>query len=167
MLLWFVGTSIVAIWFVFRDPRFDHRLLIVGALVPPLIDAPSGGAWVMHSLVASVVLMIAVMLVTLGRRPIRRTLLGLPLGTFLHLVFTGAWTATTVFWWPFSGWTFDGTPIPAFERGWLNLPLEFVGGVLIWWIVRAADLRDPDARHRFWTTGRLDIRTGRGPTGRC
>ena len=25
----FVGTAIVAVWYVFRDPRFDYRLLVV------------------------------------------------------------------------------------------------------------------------------------------
>ena len=39
----FVGTSIATVWFVFRDPRFDYRLLIVGSVLP-LADGVTGGA---------------------------------------------------------------------------------------------------------------------------
>ena len=28
---WFLGTAVVTVWLVFRDPRFDYRLLLVGA----------------------------------------------------------------------------------------------------------------------------------------
>ncbi|MEX2626592.1 MAG: hypothetical protein WD225_06890, partial [Ilumatobacteraceae bacterium] len=124
MLLWFVGTAVLTITFVFRDPRFDHRLLVAGVVLPPVVDVWSGGAWVMHSLVASVVLLVVVMLVTIGRRPVRRMLLGLPLGTLLHLVFTGAWRDPQVFWWPFGGLSFGDAPLPIVARGWWNVPLE-------------------------------------------
>ena len=36
MFLWFVGTAIATVRFVFQDPRFDYRLLIVGAVLPLL-----------------------------------------------------------------------------------------------------------------------------------
>jgi hypothetical protein len=157
VLLWFVGTSVVTISFVFRDPRFDHRLLVVGALLPPLVDVWSGGAWVMHSLTASVALLAVVMLATVGRRPLRRTLLGLPLGTMLHLVFTGAWADPRVFWWPFAGWSFDGAPLPIVARGWWNVPLELVGALLVIWIWRRAGLASDAARRRFRTHGQLVV----------
>lgn len=166
MLLWFVGTAVAAIWYVFRDPRFDYRLVIVGALLPPVVDAWSGGAWVMHSLTASVVLLAVVMLATIGRRPLRRTLLGLPLGTFVHLVFTGAWTLTAVFWWPFSGLSFDDTPLPVVSRGWWNLPLEVIGAVLVVYIYRSARLAEPAARRRFLATGQLWFGAASAPDGR-
>src|SRR5918995_517030 len=122
MLLWFVGASVVTVWFVFRDPRFDYRLLVVGAVAPQFVDVWFGGARVLHSLAFSVSLLIVVMVVTAGRRPVRRTLLGLPLGTLLHLVFTGAWTDAAVFWWPFSG-GFDDAPPPAPPPGAWNVLL--------------------------------------------
>ena len=37
------ATAIVTVWFVFRDPRFDYRLLIVGSVLP-LADGVTGGA---------------------------------------------------------------------------------------------------------------------------
>ena len=95
MFFWFIGTAVVTIWFVFRDPAFDYRLLIVGSVLPALVDAFFGGARVLHSVTFSVALLAVLMLATPGRKPIRRMLLGLPLGTMLHLVFTGAWTNST------------------------------------------------------------------------
>ena len=72
----------------------------------------------MHSLAFSVALLVAVMAVTAGRKPQRKLLLGLPIGTFLHLVFDGAWATTDVFWWPFGGWDFGGHRLPEVQRGW-------------------------------------------------
>jgi hypothetical protein len=155
MFTWFIGTAIVSVWYVFRDPRFDHRLLVVGALLPPIADAAWGGAAVFHSLTASVVALGLVVLVTAGRRPIRRTLLGLPLGMLLHLVYTGAWTDTAVFWWPFSGGELGASPMPVVARGWWNVPLELVGLALCWWIVRRARLGDPAHRRLALRTGQL------------
>ena len=40
MFLWFLGTALVTVWYVFTDPRFDYRLLLVGAVLPDVIDVP-------------------------------------------------------------------------------------------------------------------------------
>jgi hypothetical protein len=160
MFFWFIGTAVVTVWFVFRDPAFDYRLLLVGAVLPALADAPFGGARVLHSLMFSVVLLAALMLATSGRKPIRRMLLGLPVGTLLHLVFTGAWTDTRVFWWPFGGFGFGDAAHPIAARGWWNVPMELVGVGLCWWIVRRAGLREAERRSLFWHTGQLRLPTG-------
>lgn len=160
MFFWFIGTAVVTVWFVFRDPGFDYRLLIVGSVLPAAIDPVFGGARVLHSMTFSVVLLAVLMMATTGRKPIRRTLLGLPVGTLLHLVFTGAWTDTTVFWWPFFGLGFDDAPHPVWERGWWNVPLELIGLALCWWIVGRAELRDPARRTEFRSTGRLHLPLG-------
>jgi hypothetical protein len=154
VFLWFVGTAIVTVRFVFRDPRFDYRLLIVGSVLPSLVDVWFGGARVLHSLTFSVVLLVVVMLATIGRRSLRRTLLGLPLGTLLHLVYTGAWADTAAFWWPFSG-GFDDAALPIAERGWWNVLLEIVGAALLAWVYRSAHLADPENRRHFMSTGEL------------
>ncbi|HUF98497.1 MAG TPA: hypothetical protein VMM60_10240 [Ilumatobacter sp.] len=155
MLFWLVGTAVLTVWFVFRDPRFDYRLLIVGSLMPAIVDALFGGARVLHSVTFSVALLVLLMAVTAGRKPIRKTLLGLPVGTMLYLVFSGAWTNTTVFWWPFFGLDFGGAPHPIAERGWWNVLLEIIGLGVCWWIVQHANLRTADRRRHFWRTGQL------------
>lgn len=157
MFLWFVGTAIVVIWFVFGDPRFDYRFLIIGSLAPSAIDIWSGGRWVMHTLAASVVLLCIVMVATIGRRQQRRSLLGLPLGVFLHLVATGAWLDPGVFWWPFSGAQLGVDPLPEFDRGWWNLAAEVIGAALVVWVVVTSKVYQSDRWRDFLTTGRLQL----------
>lgn len=156
MLFWFVGTVVVAVWWVFRDPAFDYRLLIVGSVLP-LVELVFGGARVLHSITFAVALLTVLMLATPGRKPIRKMLLGLPIGLLLHLVFTGAWRTARVFWWPFGGVGFDGAPHPVAERGWWNLPLELVGLALCWWVFRRGELVDPARRAWFRRTGQLAL----------
>lgn len=157
MFFWFIGTAIVSVWFVFRDPTFDYRLLVVGSVLPAVGDAFAGGARALHSVTVSVALLGVLMVATTGRRPIRKMLLGLPIGMLLHLVFTGAWTNSTVFWWPFLGASFDDAAHPVAARGWWNVPLEVIGLALCWWVVDRASLRDADARSRFRSTGQLSL----------
>jgi hypothetical protein len=154
MFLWFVGTAIATVWFVFRDPRFDYRLLVVGSVLP-LLDALFGGARVLHTLVFSLAVLVAVMLLTVGRRPARRLWLGLAIGTLLHLVFDGAWTSTDVFWWPFGGWSFEDARLPEAARGWWNVPLELAGLAILVWVWRAARLAAPARRRAVLRTGAL------------
>lgn len=159
MFFWFLGTAVIAVWFVFRDPSFDYRLLLVGAVLPVPVDGLFGGARVLHGVTFSVALLVVLMLATRGRKPIRKTLLGLPVGTLLYLVFSGAWTRTRVFWWPFFGFGFDDARHPVASRGWWNVPLELVGIGLCWWVVRRAGLGRADRRAEFLHRGRLDLPT--------
>ena len=156
MLLWFVGTGVLIVWWVFRDPAFDYRLLVVGSVLP-VGELLLGGARVLHSVMVAVVVLAVLMLVTPARTPLRRMALGLPIGLLLHLVVTGAWRSSRVFWWPFGGWGFDDAAHPVAARGWWNVPLELVGMGLCWWIVRTAGLTDAERRVDFRRTGRLDL----------
>jgi hypothetical protein len=168
MFLWFAGTSFLAVWLVFRDPAIDHRLVMAGAILPDVIDGTTGGPWVLHSVVGSVALLAIVMGVTVRRRQLRRQLIALPIGTFLHLVFDGAWNDTDTFWWPFTGGFGDGG-LPSIERGVLSLVLEVIGIALLVWLHRRLRLDEPANRHRFVRTGRLarDLAgPGPGPAGR-
>jgi hypothetical protein len=154
VLLWFAGTSLLAVWLVFRDPAIDHRLVMVGAVLPDVIDGMTGGPWVLHSVFGSVVLLAVVMGATVKRRLLRRQLIALPIGTFLHLVFDGAWGDTDSFWWPFSG-AFGSGGLPSLERGVVSLVLDVVGAAILVWAYRRFRLDVPENRTRFVKTGRL------------
>ena len=168
-MLWFAGTSLLAVWLVFRDPALDHRLVVAGALLPDVIDGVTGGPWVLHSVFGSVVLLALVMAGTVRRRLLRRQLIAIPIGTFLHLVFDGAWNDTDSFWWPFTG-HFGGGGLPSLERGLgLVLVMELVGIVLLGWLYKQWSLDEPEHRERFVRSGRLDrslAGPGPGPAGR-
>lgn len=156
MILWFAGLSLVLVWQVFRDPAIDHRLIVAGALLPDAIDLVAGRATVPHSVLFSVTLLLAVMLATRGRRHLRRQLLALPIGTFVHLVLDGAWTSTEVFWWPFLGGDFSGDGLPSASRPLaLTVMMEVAGAVALVWFWRRFGLDEAGRRRRFLRTGRL------------
>jgi len=135
MLLWFVGTSVATVWIVFRDPTFKFRLVVLGALLPDLIDGVSG-ARVAHSVVSVVGSMTLVMAATFGRKPVRKAWLAVVIGLFLHLVFDFAFANTQMFWWPIGGIDFVDDALPVVARSWWNAPLEIVGAVLAVWTSR-------------------------------
>jgi hypothetical protein len=154
MFLWFIGTAVVSVWYVFRDPGFDYRLLAVGAVLPDAIDLPDGHARWAHSLTVAVGTLVLVMLATAGRKPIRRLLLALPIGMLLHLVWDGAFASTSVFWWPFSG-SWGNVRVPSLQRGWLNAAFEGAGALMLAWMWRRCELSDPQRRSTLIHHGRL------------
>jgi hypothetical protein len=168
VLLWFVGTAVVAVWFVFRDPAMDLRLVVAGALLPDLVDGLLfRGAGVAHALVTPVVALTVVMLTTRGHRHQRRQLIAFAIGLFLHLVFDAAFTRTQVFWWPFSGWSLPDVPLPSVERGLWNVPLEVIGAALLVWAWRRFGLADAQRRHLMVRRGRVDRALVEGPPPTC
>ena len=160
MFFWFLGGSLLVAWTVFRDPGFDHRLVMAGSVLPDAVDAPFGGARVAHAVVASMVLLVVVMLATIDRRRLRRHLLAVPIGVFIHLVLDGVFTNTKVFWWPFTGGHFSAARLPSVARGRWDVLLELAGLVILAWAWRRFGLADRARRQRFWRTGRLDPFTG-------
>jgi hypothetical protein len=156
MILWFVGTALATVWMVFRDPAVDHRIVVLGALVPDLLDAPLGGARIAHGLIAPVVLLVAIMFGTVGRRTLRRSLLMAPIGWSCHLIFDGVVGSTEVFMWPLGGATWPDHALPVASRGWWNVLLEGVGAALLVWLWRVWGLRTSSRRALLVRTGRID-----------
>ncbi len=155
MLFWFVATAVWSVWFVFRDPKFDYRLVAIAALVPDLIDGLRGAVGPLHSVVTSIAVLFAIMIATAGRKPSRQRLLALPIGMFIHLIFDGAFSNTKTFWWPLTGISLSENSLPSVERGLWNLPLEIVGviGCVVAW--RYFSLADKSRRTNFLKTGSL------------
>ncbi len=155
MIFWPAGVALGLVWLVFRDPAFDYRMVVVGALLPDLIDAPFGGARLAHTLLAAVAVLTVVMLATRGRRHMRRSLLAVPIGMFAHLVADGMWARTETFWWPFLGRSLTGR-LPALDHGLTVLLLEeLAGAAIVAWCWRRFRLTDPQVRRRFLRTGHL------------
>lgn len=154
MLLWYAGLSVLLVYFVFQSTGIDYRLVVVGSLLPLVVDLPFLGLSYGHTLLASVGLLLVVMLLTIGRpRLLRRRLLCLPIGAFCGLALSAAWTKTDVFWWPFTGASLpDGALLPA--PGLLVLE-ELAGLAACAWIVYRFGLNDRARRDDFLRSGRL------------
>ncbi len=159
MILWFIGTSVLTVLFVFRDNEFDYRYLVIGALLPDAIDLCARGAWVMHSLLASVVALSLTMFFTKRNRPRRKKWLAVPIGMFLHLVFDAAFARSRVFWWPFMGFGFHHTPLPTVQRGAFGLVLEVFGALMIAFVWRQFGFASTAKRQEFVRTGKLVTKT--------
>ena len=154
MLLWFAVLAPVLVAEIFRSPMVDYRLVVAGALLP-LIEVVIGRPFVLHTLAAPVVVLTVTMLATVGRRLLRRRLLGVSIGLFLHLVLDGTWASAELFWWPALGLSFDGLDLPEATAPGLRLVLELVAvavAVVAW---RRYGLDDPAARDRLLRAGHL------------
>ena len=136
MFFWFAGTAVASVWFIFRDPLFNYRYLIIGAIFPDVVDVWLGHVGPLHSVVTSAVLLIIAMLASVGSRTRRKRLLAGVIGTFMHLVFDGAFLNTKMFWWPLSGLGFSDASLPSVGRGWWNVLFEIVGVLLCIWTWR-------------------------------
>ena len=141
-------------WNVFHDLRFDFRLLIVGALLPDLIDMPFGRALYGHSAVCAVGLLVVAMLATIGKRLRRKHALAIVIGIFFHLVLDGAWNTSRIFWYPLTGLYPNESSIPLLQRsGVLNVVLEVVGLAACAWFIHKFDILENKKRSQFLRTG--------------
>lgn len=171
MILWHVGGAVLIARYVFRDPRMDLRFLVLGALLPDLIDKPVGtilffetfrnGRIFGHTLVFSLLILTAVMLGTRRGTARRRSLLGVPIGSLLHLLLDGMWTEPVTFWWPLFGWSFPAVH-EAYWAAFLSrlgdpllLVREAAGAAYLGYLWRKGRLWDPERRRELIRTGRL------------
>ena len=164
MILWFAGVSFVFVWWVFRSPALDYRLVMLGAVLP-VGEFFLGGPRVLHSLLAPVALLGILMLATQKRRLVRRRWIGIPIGMMMHLVLDGIWARPEVFWWPFFGLDFGTEGLP--ELGHpiaVTLLFEFVGLGCLVWAWRAFDFSNSQIRERFLRTGQLSRSVPKPPT---
>ena len=153
--MWFAGLSLLVVWQVFRSPALDHRVVMLGSVLP-VVEMVFGGPRLLHTLTGAVVVLTVVMLSTRHRRVLRRRLLGIPIGLFMHLVLDGVWADTQVFWWPFFGLSFGSEQVPEIARGWWSLLMELVGVGALVFAYRQFGLTDPALRSTFLRSGRID-----------
>jgi membrane-bound metal-dependent hydrolase YbcI (DUF457 family) len=172
MLFWHLGATVALVRYSFRDDRMDLRFLMLGAILPDLIDTPIG--WIVfdgtmttrlvfHSLLISAVAMVLVVWRTRRGKP-RKRWMPLAIGMLVHLALDTMWASPETLWWPFLG--FDFTPVGSETlaayigdvlgdwRVWL---LEAVGAAYLVVLATRANLAEPAAREKFLTTGAVDV----------
>ncbi len=155
MLIWFAVVSVVVVAEVFRSPLVDYRLVAVGSLLP-LLDVVIGRPTPLHALAAPVVIMTVIMGSTIHRRLVRRRLLGIPIGMFLHLVLDGSWDRARLFWWPSFGFSLAAEPVPESRGVTVRVVLELLGVVAAVVAYRRYGLDDTDNRRLLARSGHLN-----------
>ena len=154
MLFWFLLTAPFLVAEIFKSPMVDYRLVALGAFLP-LVELALPNAFVLHTLLAPVVVLTVVMLTTIGRRLVRRRLLGIPIGLFFHLVLDGTWASASLFWWPAFGFSFSDLAVPEATSIGLRLVLELIGLGIGVFAYRRYGLDEPEKRARLLKTGHL------------
>ncbi len=127
----------------------DYRLLLLGALIPDLIDKPLGKVILREQLANGQIfthtLLFALLLLHIGfllSGQGRRTFLSLFIGVSFHLAGDIVWLSRGTLLWPLYGWTFPkGMPLGVAEttRSYLStlattpvlLGLEAIGGMIL------------------------------------
>ena len=177
MLFWHTGGTIALIRYAFRDPHMDLRFLMVGALLPDLLDTPVGLIFydrlqavrlVAHAFVFGVTLMIVVLVATRRGRP-RKRWMPLAVGVLMHLLLDAMWNDAETLWWPFLGWEFTAAgPATAAEyvrsilTDWRVWALEAVGALYLVYLAHRGNLEARAARDEFLATGVIHVPIERG-----
>jgi hypothetical protein len=154
MFFWFVIMAPVLVAEIFKSPMVDYRLVALGAAMP-LAELALGHAFVLNTLVCSVIVLTAVMLGTIGRRLVRRRLLGIPIGMFFHLALSGGWNSAELFWWPAFGLSLSDQPVPVTTNVGLRLLLEVIAIGVGFVAYRRYQLDQSVNRTRLLRTGHL------------
>ena len=171
MVFWHVGGAVFLARWVFRDPAMDLRVLVLGAILPDLIDKPIGsvlftghfgtGRIYAHTLLFAAVVLVLVMAATQRGTPGRRRWMAVPIGVLFHLLLDMPMDAETL-WWPVLGLDF-----PAFAEGQLvdlivyllKSPVvvvqELLGLGYLVALYRKSELGRPERRRQLVETGRL------------
>lgn len=140
MILWHLGLTVLIVRYVFRDPKMDLRWILVGSLLPDVIDKPIGSILFRdtfgshrlfaHAVVFPVVLLGVVMIATRRATALRRGAIGIVIGCFIHLLLDGVWTNPETFLWPFFGFEFPrvaGSEFGTLVRRMLESPMVWLG----------------------------------------
>ncbi|MCF8011876.1 MAG: metal-dependent hydrolase [Clostridiales bacterium] len=145
----------------------DYRFILIGSVLPDLIDKPLGGLLLRETLgngrtyshtLAFLILLFAAGLLFKGKwRNVFLTLAG---ASMMHHILDGMWRSPDTFLWPLYGWRFPrGVPenwIDQWIQNFLNNPFVFVpeitGGVFLLFFLAAVSRTGIKS---FLLTGRL------------
>jgi inner membrane protein len=102
--------------------HLDYRFLLIGSLLPDLIDKPIGGIFFYQTFqngrIFAHTLCFTILLALLGAyvywRWKKSWFLILSFGSAIHLILDGMWLEPRTLLWPLYGWSFPKVDIPAF-----------------------------------------------------
>ena len=171
MLFWHAGATVAIARYTFRDDRMDLRMLLLGALLPDLIDTPIGLVFygrfhsvrlATHGLILAALVMVAVVMSTRRGRP-RKMWMPLAIGLLFHVLLDAMWLDPETLWWPLLGWDFSaagaekvGSYVASVISDWRVWLGEGAGLVYLAYLWSAAGLADREKRVQLWRTGRVD-----------
>lgn len=137
-----------------RTKGLDLRFLIIGSLLPDIIDKPIGryffnntfgtGQIYCHTLLFAILLFLAGFFIAFKYK--KSLMLMLAFGTFVHLILDGMWLKPHILLWPLFGFRFEKSPpipfgtylwgliLQLFKTPWVGIP-ELIAAIIIIWFV--------------------------------
>ncbi len=111
MIFWHLGLTLFLFIWIFRDKNADLRYLLVGSLLPDIIDKTlylflltNNSRTYGHTLLFAVFSLFAIMILTSRDNPKRKSYLLIPIALLFHLVLDEMWMfSETLFWPSFNG----------------------------------------------------------------
>lgn len=129
MLFWHIGLTSAIVFFTLGRRRIDYRVVLLGAVLPDLIDKPIGRIFFEdtfensrlfgHTLLVWIALLLLIQL-TLRGATARRWFI-LPIACLIHLVLDGMWNEPVTLFWPLFGTEFPKVPVGNY---WLEVLLR-------------------------------------------
>ena len=171
MLFWHLGMTALIIFVTLGRRRIDFRVVLVGSILPDLLDKPVGRVFFEevfqnsrlfgHTLLFSVVLLFAVQ-ATLRGALARRWFI-LPIACMIHLALDAMWNDPITLFWPLFGTHFPVVPV---RNYWLEVLLrpfshpvelmkELIGLGSLLYLAVAFGMFEKDSLRRFLKSGQL------------
>lgn len=180
MLFWHLGLTAGIVFLTLGRRRIDYRVVLLGAILPDLIDKPIGRVFFVdqfensrlfaHTFLFAIVLLLAIQLGTRG--DVARRWFVLPIAVLIHLALDGMWNEPVTLFWPLFGFEFPKAPVDSYWLEVLFRPFEnpieglkeLAGLAVLIYMSFAYELYKRPRFREFLRTGALADR-GRSPTG--
>ena len=163
-----LGLGLGIAWLVsYRRPAgVDYRLVLLGAILPDLIDKPLGLALNLESRLWAHTLVFVGTVLAMAAVPRVRRLAWIGLGVLTHLLLDRIWEQPQVVLWPALGWEFPvgGPTVEGFLEALLTDPIvqagEVAGLIALILFLRAHGIRSWAALKAFVLSGCVPAATG-------
>jgi inner membrane protein len=141
----------IASWLDSLASRIDIRLLLIGSLLPDIIDKPIGwfllrdtfgsGRIFCHTLLFLIVMTLGGLALYWRRKS--TSLLALSFGVFTHLILDLMWQSPKTFLWPLYGWEFERRCLSSWIQGIIRTIIdkpivgifELAGAIVVIWFI--------------------------------
>lgn len=146
-----------------RPGAVDYRLVLLGALLPDLIDKPLGVLLDLDARLWAHTLVFVAVVLAVSAVPRARLLVSVGIGVLTHLLLDRIWEQPSVVLWPALGWSFPpgGPDLEGFLEALLRDPYvqagEVAGLIVLVLFARAHGIRSCAALRSF-------LRHGAAPT---
>jgi inner membrane protein len=179
MLFWHLGVTSAIVFLTLGARRIDFRVVLLGSILPDLIDKPIGRIFFErqfqsshlfgHTLLFVTVLLLAIQLLLRGKTA--RTWFILPIAALIHLALDGMWSHPVTLFWPLFSTRFPPEPVASYWHEVLLRPLvhpwvlvqELIGLAILVYMARAFGLQDRARLSRFLRDGQLETGPERAP----